>query len=152
MGSQHKISKTPFTVLMADDDSDDRFLMEHAFKELGKDAELHFVEDGKELMEYLRRFGKYTDAALSPRPSLILLDLNMPKKDGRQALMEIKTFQDLRKIPVVIWTTSYLEEDKIQCREAGADSFITKPMHYRELLNTVKELITKYGSAKQCMS
>ena len=152
MGSQHKICKMPFTVLMADDDSDDRFVMEHAFKELGKDAELRFVEDGKELMEYLHRSGKYTDPALSPRPSLILLDLNMPKKDGRQALMEIKTVQDLRKIPVVVWTTSYLEEDKIQCRKAGADSFITKPMDYTELLNTIKGLVTKYGSAERCMS
>jgi len=135
-----------FRVLMAEDDPDDRFLMEQAFTETGSRGELHFVEDGEELIDYLRRMGKYADALLSPRPSLILLDLNMPKKDGRQALIEIKADPDLRGIPVAIWTTSEEVEDKIQCKEAGADAYITKPVSYTNLIESIKKLVTRYSS------
>ncbi len=117
-----------FTVLMAEDDPDDRFLMEQAFLEIGNHADLPFVEDGEELMHYLRRSGKYADPTCSPRPALIFLDLNMPRKDGRQALLEIKTDPDLGKIPVAIWTTSEEVEDRIQWEIAGADVFVTKPV------------------------
>jgi CheY-like chemotaxis protein len=134
-----------FTILMADDDPDDRFLMEQAFLEIGNHADLRFVEDGEELIHYLLRSGKYSDAALSPRPVLILLDLNMPKKDGRQALLEIKADPDLQRIPVVIWTTSDEREDKAQCRKAGADAFVTKPANYAELINSVKAFVSKYS-------
>ena len=105
-----------FTVLMAEDDPDDRFLMEQAFMEIGNHADLRFVEDGEELMDYLLRSDRYTDPEFSPRPALIFLDLNMPKKDGRQALLEIKANPDLQRIPVVIWTTSDELEDKVHCR------------------------------------
>lgn len=98
---------------MAGDDPDDRFLMEQALLDIGNDADLRFAEDGEELMNYLLRSGKYTDVKLSPRPVLIFLDLNMPRKDGRQVLWEIKTDPDLKKIPVVIWTTSEEEEDRV---------------------------------------
>jgi CheY-like chemotaxis protein len=98
-----------FTVLMAEDDPDDRFLMEQAFKDLRSKGELRFVEDGEELMDYLLHRGRYADPKQSPRPSLILLDLNMPRKDGRQALAEIKATSGLDKIPIVVWTTSDLE-------------------------------------------
>jgi CheY-like chemotaxis protein len=135
-----------FTILMAEDDPDDRFLMEQAFLEIGTAGDLRFVEDGEELIHYLLRSGKYSDAALSPRPALIFLDLNMPKKDGRQALVEIKTDPDLQRIPVVIWTTSVEREDKIYCKRAGADAFVTKPANYAELINSVKALVTKYSS------
>jgi CheY-like chemotaxis protein len=145
MDSQNREDKAMFTVLMAEDDPDDRFVMEHAFEDLQGRAELRFVKDGEELMEYLQRFGRYTDKALSPRPGLILLDLNMPKKDGREALVEIKAVLNLQKIPIVVWTTSTQEEDKIQCREAGADHFVTKPLSYTELENTVRELVIKYS-------
>jgi CheY-like chemotaxis protein len=134
-----------FTFLMADDDPDDRFLMEQAFLEIGIGADLRLVEDGEELMQYLRQSGKYAGAIL-PRPVLIFLDLNMPKKDGRQALLEIKTDPDLQGIPVAIWTTSDEVEDKIQCQITGADVFVTKPVVYAELVNSVKTLVTRYSS------
>jgi CheY-like chemotaxis protein len=132
-------------VLVADDDPDDRFLMEQALLETGSCVDLRFVEDGEELMHYLLRSGKYTDPGLSPRPVLILLDLNMPRKDGRQALLEIKANPDLQRIPVVIWTTSDDREDKVQCRRAGAEVFATKPPNYTELLNSVRALVRRYS-------
>ncbi len=135
-----------FTILMAEDDPDDRFLMEHALGEIGACTDLRFVEDGEELMRYLLRSGKYADAALSPRPELIFLDLNMPRKDGRQALMEIKSDPDLQKIPVAVWTTSDEVEDRIQCEIAGADVFVTKPVSYTELVNSVRKVIIRYAS------
>jgi CheY-like chemotaxis protein len=135
-----------FTILMAEDDPDDRFLMEQAFLEIGTAGDLRFVEDGEELIHYLLRSGKFSDATISPRPVLILLDLNMPKKDGRQALLEIKADPDLRGIPVVIWTTSDDREDKVQCRSAGADVFVTKPSNYIELVNSVRTLVRRYSS------
>jgi CheY-like chemotaxis protein len=135
-----------FTILMAEDDPDDRSLMEQAFLEIGTAGDLRFVEDGEELIHYLRRSGKYSDSALSPRPVLIFLDLNMPKKDGRQALLEIKADPDLQRIPVAVWTTSDEREDKISCKKAGADAFVTKPTNYAELINSVNALVTKYSS------
>jgi CheY-like chemotaxis protein len=135
-----------FTILMAEDDPDDRFLMEQAFGELGTDADLRFVEDGEELMNYLRRSGKYADPTLFPLPVLILLDLNMPKKDGRQALVEIKADPDLRRIPVAIWTTSEEKEDRIQCQKAGADVYVTKPVGYSDFISRIRELVMKYSS------
>jgi CheY-like chemotaxis protein len=134
-----------FTILMAEDDPDDRFLVEQAFLDLGRRVDLRFVEDGEELMNYLRRSGKFADPALSPQPALILLDLNMPRKDGRQALVEIKSGPDLRGIPVAVWTTSDEMEDKIQCQKAGADVYVTKPVGYTELVNTIRKLVARYS-------
>jgi CheY-like chemotaxis protein len=135
-----------FTILMAEDDPDDRFLMKQALGEFVPSPDLRFVENGEELMHYLRRSGRYIDPSFSPRPGLVFLDLNMPKKDGRQALIDIKSDPDLRTIPVVIWTTSDEREDKINCEKAGADLFVTKPRSYTELLNSVKTLVTRYSS------
>jgi CheY-like chemotaxis protein len=135
-----------FTILMAEDDPDDRFLMEQALGEVVTSPDLRFVEDGEELMHYLRRSGRYIDPSFSPRPALVFLDLNMPKKDGRQALIEIKADPDLQTIPVVIWTTSDEREDKINCEKAGADVFVTKPVSFTELSNSVKTLVTRYSS------
>jgi CheY-like chemotaxis protein len=135
-----------FTILMADDDADDRFLFEQAFLKLGNGGELCFVEDGEELMHYLRRRGKYADPTVSPRPRLILLDLNMPKKDGRQALVEIKADPDLQSIPVAIWTTSDEVDDRIHCLKAGADDYVTKPAGYADLANNIRILVTRYSS------
>jgi CheY-like chemotaxis protein len=135
-----------FTILMAEDDPDDRFLMEQALGELGTCVDLRFVEDGEELMHYLRRAEKYADPTSSPRPTLIFLDLNMPRKDGRQALVEIKTDPYLRGFPVAIWTTSDEVEDRIQCEIAGADVFVTKPAGYTQLVNSVRGLVTRYSS------
>jgi CheY-like chemotaxis protein len=138
---------SPFTILMAEDDPDDRFIVEQAMGELGIGtcADLRLVEDGEELMHYLHRRGKYADATASPRPALILLDLNMPKKDGRQALVEIKADFDLRGIPVAVWTTSEEREDRIQCLKAGADDYVTKPTGYAELVNSIKRLVRRYS-------
>jgi CheY-like chemotaxis protein len=135
-----------FTILMAEDDPDDRFILGQAFRELGTGGDLRFVEDGEELMNYLRRSGKYADPTLFPLPALILLDLNMPKKDGRQALLEIKADPDLRGIPVAIWTTSEEKEDRIQCQKAGADVYVTKPVGYTELVNSIRKVVTRYSS------
>jgi CheY-like chemotaxis protein len=133
-----------FTILMSDDDPDDRFIADQAFVELGLFGELRFVEDGEELMHYLRRSGKYSDPLFSPRPAFILLDLNMPRKDGRQALVEIKADPDLQNIPVVIWTTTKETEDSVQFKKTGADVFVTKPADYANLLNSLRQLVTKY--------
>jgi len=128
------------TVLMAEDDADDRFFMEKAFRDINCEGELRFVEDGAELMDYLHRQGRFKAHELSPRPSLILLDLNMPKKDGRQALMEMKADPELKQIPIVIWTTSDLQEDRIRCRKAGANGYIRKPDSYAEIEDAVKKI------------
>jgi CheY-like chemotaxis protein len=101
---------------------------------------LHFVQDGEELMDYLCRRGKYTDESNSPRPGLILLDLNMPKKDGREALREIKADPNLRQIPVVVLTTSKAEEDIYHSYDLGANSFITKPVTFASLVEVMKTI------------
>lgn len=127
----------PTVILMADDDADDRLLAQDALAESKIPSELHFVENGEDLMDYLNRRGKYS-GALAPRPGLILLDLNMPKKDGREALKEIKANPDLRRIPVVILTTSQADTDIAQIYDIGANSFITKPVSFDALVNVMR--------------
>jgi CheY-like chemotaxis protein len=127
-------------ILMADDDADDRLLAKDALAECGVAGELHFVENGEELLDYLHRRGKYAEANSSPRPGLILLDLNMPKKDGREALREIKANPQLRKIPVVVLTTSQADTDIGQIYDLGANSFITKPVTFESLVKVMKVL------------
>jgi CheY-like chemotaxis protein len=124
---------------MADDDADDRLLARDAMTESRLDNPFHCVEDGQELMDYLRREGKYRTTP-APRPGIILLDLNMPRKDGRQALEEIKNDPDLRRIPVVILTTSKTEEDILRAYNLGANSFITKPVTFEGLVEIVRQL------------
>jgi CheY-like chemotaxis protein len=127
------------TILMADDDADDRMLAADAMRESKLGNAFRCVEDGQELMDYLTRRGKYARAD-APRPGLILLDLNMPRKDGRQALEEIKSDPDLRRIPVVILTTSKTEEDVLRSYDLGANSFITKPVTFDRLVEIVRTL------------
>jgi CheY-like chemotaxis protein len=122
---------------MADDDADDRMLAKEALEESRVLNELHFVEDGEELIEFLKQRGKYADA---PRPGLILLDLNMPRKDGREALKEIKADSGLRRIPVVVMTTSKAEEDIFRSYDLGASSFITKPVTFDRLVELMRTL------------
>ena len=129
----------PIVILMADDDADDRMLTRDALAESRVLNELRFVEDGEELMDYLKRRGKFADADV-PRPGLILLDLNMPKKDGREALKEIKSDPDLRRIPIVVMTTSKAEEDIFRSYDFGASSFITKPVTFDRLVELMKAL------------
>jgi len=128
----------PITILMADDDEDDRLLTEEAFVESHLANDLHFVNDGEELMQYLLRQGEYADPKTSPRPGIILLDLNMPRKDGREALEEIKANPDLCRIPVIILTTSKAEEDIIRSYDLGANSFIAKPVTFRRLVEVLQ--------------
>ncbi len=135
--------KKPITILMADDDPDDRFMTKEAFKEAMLINDLRFVEDGEELLEYLYHRGRYSDPESAPRPGLILLDLNMPRKDGREALAEIKADQDLRRIPIVILTTSKAEEDIIRTYDLGSNSYITKPVSFESLV-TIMKALSKY--------
>lgn len=128
------------TLLMADDDPDDRMLARDALIEARLVNEMYFVEDGEELMDYLRHQGKYTNLADSPCPGVILLDLNMPKKDGREALKEIKADPDLRRLPVVVLTTSRSEEDIYRTYDLGASSYITKPVTFEGLVEVMKSL------------
>ena len=128
----------PIVILMADDDADDRMLTRDALEESRVLNELRFVEDGEELMDYLHRKGKYADPESAPKPGLILLDLNMPKKDGREALKEIKSDPNLRRIPVVIMTTSKAEEDIFRSYDFGASSFITKPVTFDRLVELMR--------------
>ena len=130
----------PITILMADDDPFDCRMAGDALAENLVNNDLHFVENGEELMDYLLRRGKYADAALSPRPGLILLDLNMPRKDGREALAEIKAHPCLRQIPVVILTTSRTEEDIYRSYDLGVNSYITKPVTFEGLVAALKTL------------
>lgn len=127
-------------ILMAEDDPDDRLLAAEAFEEARLRNDLRFVEDGEQLLAYLRREGAYQDPESSPRPGLILLDLNMPRKDGREALEEIKSDPSLRRIPVVVLTTSRSEADLLRSYDLGANSYITKPVTFARLVDIVRDL------------
>jgi CheY-like chemotaxis protein len=129
------------TILIADDDAEIRMLVAEALAENPVPKELHFVQDGEELMDYLHRRGKYMAASASPQPGLILLDLNMPKKDGREALQEIKANPDLRHISVVILTTSKAEDDIYNTYKLGANSFIIKPRTFQDLSRVMSNLV-----------
>lgn len=128
------------TILLADDDPDDRQLTRDAFAENRLVNMLHTVEDGEELMEYLRRQGRYADQKNAPLPGLILLDLNMPRKDGREALKEIKADPELRRIPIVVLTTSKAEEDILRTYDLGVNSYVTKPVTFKSLVELIKVL------------
>ena len=135
-------NRRPITILMADDDEEDRMMTKKAWATSKLANDLRFVEDGEELMEYLKHRGEYADPASSPRPGLILLDLNMPKKDGREALREIKSAPELRRIPVVVLTTSKAEEDILRSYDLGANSYITKPVTFEALVEIIQNLDT----------
>lgn len=133
-------SGRPITILMADDDEDDREMARQALEENRLANDFHVVTDGEELLDYLQRRGKYADPATSPRPGLILLDLNMPKKSGREALAEIRADSSLRQIPIVILTTSKVEEDIFRSYDLGANAFISKPVTFTMLVQVMKDL------------
>jgi two-component system, response regulator len=133
----------PITILYADDDPEDRMLVKEAWEENRLANELHFVEDGEELMDYLRRKGKYASLKEEAMPGMILLDLNMPRKDGREALKEIKSDPHLRLIPVIVLTTSKAEEDIFRAYDLGVNSFILKPVTFESLVDITLTL-SKY--------
>ncbi|MBN9425898.1 MAG: response regulator [Burkholderiales bacterium] len=130
----------PVVILMADDDADDRLLCQQALAESRVLNDLRFVEDGEQLLDYLYRRNAFADPASSPRPGLILLDLNMPRMDGREALRIIKADPALRKIPVVIMTTSQAEEDIDRSYDYGANSFVTKPVTFERLVELMQTM------------
>jgi two-component system, response regulator len=132
------------TILMADDDKEDCRLSQEALNDSRLLNEMRFVYDGEELMDYLRGRGEYGDGGRdAPEPGIILLDLNMPKMDGREALAEIKADPNLRSIPVVVLTTSRAEEDVLRSYDLGANSFITKPVTFAGLVDVMQGL-SKY--------
>ena len=132
-------SGAPLTIVLADDDPDDRMLVSEALVESRLVNELFTVVDGEELLEYLQCRGQWSDRE-SENPGLILLDLNMPRKDGREALAEIRGDALLRRIPVVVLTTSKAEEDIFRAYDMGVNSFITKPVTFDGLVDVMREL------------
>jgi CheY-like chemotaxis protein len=128
------------TILLADDDADDRMMASDALEESRLANDVRWVEDGEELMDYLHRRGRFAPPNDAPRPGLILLDLNMPRKDGREALKEIKAEPELRSIPVVVLTTSKAEEDIYRTYDLGVNSFITKPVNFESLVAVMRAL------------
>jgi CheY-like chemotaxis protein len=129
------------TIVIADDDADDRLMIEDAFNESKLLNPLVFVENGEELLKCLRREGDYADTLPKRRnPGLILLDLNMPRMDGRTALAHLKADPELRRIPVIVLTTSKAEEDVLRTYDLGVNSFITKPVSFDALVDVVRTL------------
>lgn len=131
----------PRIILLAEDDPDDIYLIGEAIDESGLDITLYLVQDGDELLDYLYHRGKYADPQEAPRPDLILLDLNMPRKDGRTALAEIKADPGMRGIPVVVLTTSSAQDDLDRSYASGSSGFVTKPASFKAL----REVIAKIG-------
>ncbi len=132
-----EIKKQP-VILYAEDDDDDYLLVTDAFRQADFKPDMRRVKDGEELIDYLTRQGQYQRVESSPRPAVILLDLNMPKKDGREALKEIKSHPDFKRIPVVIITTSRAEEDVFRTYDFGANSFIRKPIHFDKFVEIAR--------------
>ena len=140
MTQQRNAISNPISILLADDDADDRQLTQDALVESRALNHLHAVCDGDELFDYLRHQGKYAAPALAPRPSLILLDLSMPRKNGLEVLAELKQDAELRTIPVVVMTTSSADEDIARSYELGASSYVTKPVSFLALVSVMKSI------------
>ena len=130
----------PITILVAEDDEDDRFFIQEALAEARLANDFRFVKDGQELLDYLQHRGSYTNEAEAPYPGLILLDLNMPRKDGHEAIREIKADPNLRRIPIVVMTTSNSDEDIANTYDLGISGYITKPVTLDELVMVIKAL------------
>lgn len=129
----------PITILLADDDADDRMLAEDALRESRLANRLYMVTDGEEVLEFLRHEGRHAGSQ-APRPGVILLDLNMPRKDGREVLRELKSDPDLRQIPVIVLTTSKDEADIFLSYDQGVNSYITKPVTFAGLVEVMNAL------------
>jgi two-component system, response regulator len=129
-----------WVILLAEDDPDDQMFARRAVILCNQHIRLHIVEDGEELMLYLRRQGEYADPLSYPRPDLVLLDLNMPRKSGREALREIKSDPNLRRIPVVVMTTSSAHLDITDAYDRGTNAYVVKPLEYERLCDAIKAL------------
>lgn len=134
--------ESDFCILIADDDMDDQYMIKQAFSSINLNENVHTVNDGVELLDYLHKRGKYKDVAVLI-PKVILLDLNMPKKDGRECLKEIKSNTRLNKIPIIIYSTSSNPDDISYAYEHGASSYITKPYSYQELVK-IMDIFKQY--------
>jgi CheY-like chemotaxis protein len=130
-----------YTILMADDDAEDCLLVQDALREIDHCHDLRFVRDGEELLDYLWRRGAYQTARQAPRPDLVLLDLKMPKKDGRETLRDLKADPRLQTIPIVVLTTSTARDDIDFCYRLGVNSYITKPSTFRGLVDLLASLL-----------
>lgn len=139
----------PINILLAEDDPDDRYLISEALDESQLEIRLFIVEDGEELLDYLNHRGKFENRGEWPNPNLILLDLNMPRLDGREALKEIKTSPELRRIPVVVLTTSRAEEDVLRTYDIGISGYIPKPVNFTGLLDVMKAIGMYWLNAAQ---
>ncbi|RZV57272.1 MAG: response regulator [Candidatus Brocadia sp. BROELEC01] len=135
-----KNTRKPFTILIAEDDPDDRLILKDAFEEAGVHHVIHYVEDGQELMDYLHAQRKHSRPNNASHPAIILLDLNMPRKNGQDALREIKSDPDLKRIPVIIMTTSKRVEDISLVYDLGTNSYVLKPTDFTTLVMIVKGL------------
>lgn len=131
----------PVVILYADDDNEDRMLAEEALAETGLAVDMRFASDGEDLLDYLLRRGAYRKLAGEPLPGLILLDLNMPKTDGREALRQIMADPQLRRIPVVVWSTSDAEDDVRYCYGLGVRGFVTKPARFHQLVEAIRTVV-----------
>ena len=127
----------PISILMADDDIEDQMLVREAFMEARLANDLAIVSDGEQLLDYLHKRGEYTECT---RPHIILLDLNMPHKNGREALAEIKSDPLLKQIPIIVLTSSSTDEDIVASYDLGVSSYILKPVTFENLVDLVKEL------------
>lgn len=135
--------KKRYEILIADDDDDDKFLVKSAFDDCASHIPIQFVENGIEVLEYLKNEGQFSDKHEYPRPSVLILDLNMPKKDGRETLKEIKANPLLKNIPVIVLTTSKAQEDINLCYSYGANAYIVKPNSFTELTDIIT-VLTKF--------
>ena len=139
MSLSEETPRRPFTILLADDDEEDRELLRDALQDSRLANEMKFVVDGQDLLDYLRHEGRWAGTDVdAPRPGIILLDLNMPRKDGREALAEIKADESLRRIPIVVLTTSSDEPDIVSSYDLGVSSFITKPVTFGALVDVMR--------------
>jgi CheY-like chemotaxis protein len=135
-----ELDTRPVTILLAEDDPGDQNLTLRALRKARIHNEVHVVEDGEEAMDYLLRRGQYADADSAPRPHLLLLDLNMPKLDGRGVLEEIRNNAELRRLPVVVLTTSREEADIVQSYDLGVNSYISKPVEIEAFFDVIRKL------------
>ena len=133
-------------ILMADDDADDRLLIQEAMDEAGVGYNMNFAVDGEDLLDRLHKRGKYADNA-EQLPDLLLLDLNMPRKDGRECLQEIRAEPGLCHLPIVILTTSSAHAEVMRCYRLGANSFVSKPVNFDGMVDLVRNLLTYWSSS-----
>lgn len=131
-------SSAPRVILLADDDAEDCLLLGEALREIGRDVDLRTVRDGEELLDYLHRRGRYAPPADAPTPDVILMDLKMPRLDGREAIRALKGHPRWRRTPIVALTTSTAQDDIAACYDLGVNSYIPKPVTYRALVEIVK--------------